>query len=147
MKRSFLALPLAALLAISGCAAPATVDPGDQQACTDWARYEKGMLQLVAVIQHLAQDPKGLTQDVATEFNTSRNNLLVAYDSSLKTATSKGVKDALNKALSADSVMYYDLGGATDEVIQNSITSVAGVVTACMTAGVDVSAVLQQTTP
>lgn len=144
MRRSIIALPLAVVTALAGCTTPPTVDPADQQACTDWAQYEQGMVQLIAIIQQMAQDPKGLTEDVATQFNTARNNLLVAYDTALKTAKSKDVKDALNRALDADSVIYFDLGGATDELIQESITSVAGVVTACAAAGVDVSTILKQ---
>jgi uncharacterized lipoprotein YmbA len=147
--RSLITLPLVAALALTGCSAttnPAgsTVDLGDKQACTDWAGYEQGMLQVVSVIQHLAADPKGLTQDVVTQFNTARNNLLVAYDTAGKEATSKSIKDALSTAASADSAIYYNLPGATNKLIQKSITSVTAVVKACSAAGVDLSSILKQ---
>jgi hypothetical protein len=100
------------------------------------------MLQTVAVIVEVAKDPKGLTEDVATTFNKSRNELLVAYDKATKLATSPDLKAALEKALDADSVVYYDLAGATQERMQASIAAVGALVSSCLVAGIDVSEVL-----
>lgn len=137
-----LAVPAVVSLVLAGCAAVPTVDPGDRDACIDWATYEQGMLQTVAVIQEISKDPAKLTEDIATEFNTARNNLLVAYDSAVKTATSEKIKNALSNALDADSVIYFDLSGATDQRIQESIVAINAVVTACSEAGVDLSTIL-----
>jgi 16S rRNA G1207 methylase RsmC len=82
------------------------------------------MLQTVAVIVEVAKDPEGLTEDVATAFNKARNELLVAYDKATELATSPDLKSALEKALDADSVIYYDIAGATQERMQASIAAV-----------------------
>jgi hypothetical protein len=44
--------------------------------------------------------------------------------------------------LDADSVIYYDIAGATQERMQASIAAVGALVSTCLVAGVDVSEVL-----
>lgn len=140
MRRIVTALVLSSALALSGCAT--SVDPGDKEACTVWSEAQKSLLQTVAIISEIAKDPEGLTEDAATTFNTVRNELLVAYDKATKLANSPDLKSALEKALDADSVVYYDLAGATAERMQASIAAVGTVVSTCIVAGVDVSSVL-----
>jgi hypothetical protein len=118
------------------------VDPGDKEACTVWSEAQKSLLQTVAVISEIAKDPEGLSEDVATTFNKVRNELLVAYDKATTLATSPDLKSALENAMDADSVVYYDLAGATAERMQASIAAVGTVVATCVAAGVDVSSVL-----
>ena len=100
------------------------------------------MVQTVAIIVELAKDPASMTNDVATEFNTKRNELLTAYDEAKKVATSPDLKDALDEGINKDSVVYYDLAGATNERIQASMAAVRTIVSTCAIAGVDVSSVL-----
>lgn len=140
MQRIVTALALSSALVLSGCTA--AVDPGDKEACTVWSQAQKSMLQTVAVIVEVTKDPKGLTEDVATAFNKARNELLVAYDKATKLATSKDLKAALEKGLDADSTIYYDIAGATQERMQASIAAVGTLVSTCLVAGVDVSEVL-----
>ena len=140
MRRIIAVLALSSIALLAGCT-PA-VDPGDKEACTVWSTAEKSMLQTVAVIVEVAKDPAGLTEDVATAFNTSRNELLVAYDKASKLAHSKDLKDALANGFDTDSVLYYDLAGATQERMQASIAAVGKVVSTCLVAGIDVSSVL-----
>ena len=141
--RSFVtAVSLASVVALTGCSAVTPVDPGDQQACTIWSKAEQAMVQTVAIIVELAKDPAGLSEDVATEFNTKRNELLAAYDEAKKVATSEDLKTALENGINKDSVVYYDLAGATNERIQESMAAVSTIVATCGVAGVDVSDVL-----
>lgn len=140
MQRIVTALALSSALVLSGCTA--AVDPGDKEACTVWSQAQKSMLQTVAVIVEVTKDPKGLTEDVATAFNKARNELLVAYDKATKLATSNDLKAALEKGLDADSTIYYDIAGATQERMQTSIAAVGTLVSTCLVAGVDVSEVL-----
>jgi len=140
MRRIVTAIALSSALVMTGCTTAA--DPGDKEACTVWSEAQQAMLQTVAVIVEVAKDPEGLTEDVATAFNKSRNELLVAYDKATKLATSPDLKAALEKALDADSVVYYDLAGATQERMQASIAAVGALVSSCLVAGIDVSEVL-----
>jgi hypothetical protein len=119
-----------------------TASEGDKQACTIWSEAQQAMVQTVAIIYELAKDPASLTEEVVTEFNTKRNQLLGAYDQAKKVATSESLKSALDVGLDADSVVYYDLAGATNERIQESLTAVGNLVVACTAAGIDVSDVL-----
>jgi hypothetical protein len=140
MRRALFTLVLVPVFALSGCTTP--VDPGDKSACTVWSEAEKAMLNTVAIIVEVTKDPSGLTEDVATAFNTSRNELLVAYDEAAKLATSPDLKAALETAFDADSLVYFDPEGATQERMQASIAAVGTVVATCLAAGVDVSEVL-----
>jgi hypothetical protein len=140
MRRIVTAIALSSALVLSGCTTAA--DPGDKEACTVWSEAQQAMLQTVAVIVEVAKDPEALTEDVATAFNTARNELLVAYDKAAELATSKNLKEALAKGLDADSVIYYDIAGATQERMQASIAAVGALVSTCLVAGVDVSEVL-----
>ena len=140
MRRIVTAIALSSIALLAGCT-PA-VDPGDKEACAVWSTAEKSMLQTVAVIVEVAKNPAGLTEDVATAFNKSRNELLVAYEKAKDLATSKDLKAALEKGLDADSTVYYDLAGATQERMQASIAAVGALVSSCLVAGVDVSEVL-----
>ena len=140
MRRIVTAIALSSALVLSGCATAA--DPGDKEACTVWSEAQQAMLQTVAVIVEVAKDPEGLTEDVATAFNKARNELLVAYDKAAALATSKDLKAALEKGLDADSTIYYDIAGATQERMQASIAAVGALVSSCLVAGVDVSEVL-----
>jgi len=143
MRRILAVLALSSVAVLAGCSGTtAAVDPGDKEACTVWSTAEKAMLQTVAVIVEVAKDPAGLTENVATAFNTSRNELLVAYDKASKLAKSKDLKDALETGLDTDSVLYYDLAGATQARMQASIAAVGKVVSTCLVAGIDVSSVL-----
>ena len=140
MRRIVATLALSSVALLSGCTT--AVDPGDKEACTVWSEAQKSLLQTVAVISEIAKDPEGLSEDVATTFNKVRNELLVAYDKAKSVATSPDLKSALENALDADSVVYYDLAGATAERMQASIAAVGTVVSTCLAAGVDVSSVL-----
>ena len=140
MRRIANAIALSSALVLSGCTT--TADPGDKEACTVWSEAQQAMLQTVAVIVEVAMDPEGLTEDVATAFNKARNELLVAYDKATELATSPDLKSDLEKALDADSVIYYDIAGATQERMQASIAAVGTLVSTCLVAGVDVSEVL-----
>ena len=140
MRRIVTAIALSSALVLSGCTTAA--DPGDKEACTVWSEAQKSMLQTVAVIVEVTKDPNGLTEDVATAFNKSRNELLVAYEKAKELATSKDLKAALEKGLDADSTIYYDIAGATQERMQASIAAVGALVSSCLVAGVDVSEVL-----
>jgi hypothetical protein len=140
MRRIVTAIALSTALVLSGCTT--TADPGDKEACTVWSEAQQAMLQTVAVIVEVAKDPEGLSEDVATAFNKSRNELLVAYEKAKELATSKDLKAALEKGLDADSTVYYDLAGATQERMQASIAAVGALVSSCLVAGVDVSEVL-----
>ena len=140
MRRSLAVLTAASIALLAGCTTPA--DPGDKEACTVWAEAEKAMLQTVAVIVEVTKNPNNLAEDIVAEFNKGRNELLVAYDKATQVATSPDLKAALEKALDADSVIYYDLAGATAERMQASIAAVGTVVSTCLVAGIDVSSVL-----
>jgi hypothetical protein len=140
MRRALSALFLVPVLVLAGCSTAA--NPGDKEACTVWSEAEKAMLNTVAIIVEVTKDPNGLTEDVATAFNKSRNELLVAYDKATKLATSPDLKSALETAFDADSVIYYDLEGATQERMQASIAAVGQVVATCLAVGIDVSEVL-----
>jgi hypothetical protein len=141
--RSFLtAVSIASVVALTGCTAATTADPGDQQACETWSKAEQSMLQTVSIIFEIAKDPSKMTQDVATEFNTRRNELLYAYDTAKRAATSKDLKAALEDGINKDSAVYYDLAGATNERIQESMNAVGAVISACAVAGIDVASVL-----
>lgn len=140
MRRIATAIALSSALVLSGCTTEA--DPGDKEACTVWAEAEKAMLQTVAVIVEVSKNPNDLAEDIVAEFNKGRNELLVAYDKATKLATSPDLKSALEKAFDADSVIYYDLAGATAERMQASIAAVGTVVSTCLIAGIDVSSVL-----
>lgn len=142
MRSALAAVSFATVVALTGCAATTAVDPGDQEACITWAKSEQAMLQTVAIIFKIAQDPAGLTNDVAEEFNTKRNELLAAYDSAKKVATSTDLQQALDNGINKDSVIYYDLAGATAERIQESRDAIAAVVTQCTLSGIDVSEIL-----
>lgn len=142
MRSILSTVSVAAVVALTGCSATPAVDPGDHEACTLWSKAEQAMVQTVAIIVELSADPAGLTEDVATEFNTKRNELLAAYDEAKKTATSQSLKDAFDNGLNKDSVVYYDLAGATNERIQESMNAVSTIVATCGVAGVDVSSVL-----
>ena len=142
MRSILAAVSVATVVALTGCSAIPAADPGDKQACEVWSKAEQAMVQTVAIIVKLAEDPAGLTEDVATEFNTKRNELLAAYDQAKKLATSKDIKAALEDGINKDSVVYYDLAGATNERIQASMTAVSAIVATCAVAGVDVSSVL-----
>ena len=143
MRRLITALSVASVVALTGCTAAPAADPGDQQACQVWSKAEQNMVQTVAIIVKLASDPAGLTDAAATEFNTKRNELLAAYDQAKKLATSEDLKAALDEGLNKDSVVYYDLAGATNERIQASMDAVRTLVTTCATtAGVDVKGLL-----
>lgn len=141
MRSILSAISLATVVALTGCTATA-VDPGDQEACTIWSEAEQAMVQTVAIIVELAKDPAGMTEDVANEFNTKRNELLAAYDKAKEVATSPDLKSALETGIDKDSVVYYDLAGATNERIQESMAAVATIVATCATVGIDVSGVL-----
>jgi hypothetical protein len=140
MRRIVTAIALSSALFLSGCTTAA--DPGDKQACTVWSEAQQAMLQTVAVIVEVTKDPEGLTEDVATAFNKARNELLVAYNTATKLATSPDLKSALENALDADSVIYYDIAGATQERMQASIAAVGALVSTCLVSGIDVSEVL-----
>jgi hypothetical protein len=140
MRRIATAIALSSALVLSGCTTAA--DPGDKQACTVWSEAQQAMLQTVAVIVEVGKDPEGLTEDVAIAFNKSRNELLVAYEKAKELATSEDLKAALEKGLDADSTIYYDIAGATQERMQASIAAVGALVSSCLVAGVDVSEVL-----
>ncbi len=142
MRSILAALSVATVVALTGCSAIPAADPGDKQACEVWSKAEQAMVQTVAIIVKLAEDPAGLSEDVATEFNTKRNELLAAYDQAKKLATSKDLKAAFEDGINKDSVVYYDLAGATNERIQASMTAVSTIVATCAVAGVDVSSVL-----
>ena len=140
MRRIAIAIALSSALVLSGCTGAA--DPGDKEACTVWSEAQQAMLQTVAVIVEVGKDPEGLTEDVAIAFNKSRNELLVAYEKAKELATSEDLKAALEKGLDADSTIYYDIAGATQERMQASIAAVGALVSSCLVAGVDVSEVL-----
>jgi hypothetical protein len=141
--RSFLtALSIASVVALAGCAGVTPADPGDQKACEIWSKAEQAMVQTVAIIVEIAKDPAKMTNNVVTEFNTKRNELLAAYDEAKKVATSKDLKAALETGIAKDSAVYYDLAGATNERIQESLAAVTTLVATCTTIGVDVSGVL-----
>ena len=140
MRRIATAIALSSALVLSGCTT--TADPGDKEACTVWSEAQQAMLQTVAVIVEVGKDPEGLTEDVAIAFNKSRNELLVAYEKAKELATSEDLKAALEKGLDADSTIYYDIAGATQERMQASIAAVGALVSSCLVAGVDVSEVL-----
>lgn len=140
MRTLLSALAIGSVVALTGCAP--TVDEGDRQACTVWSEAQQAMVQTVAIIVELSKDPAGLTEDVANEFNTKRNQLLAAYDEAKKVATSDDLKSALETGLDKDSIVYYDLAGATDARIQESLAAVGTIVASCATAGIDVSGVL-----
>jgi hypothetical protein len=140
MRRIVTAIALSSALVLSGCTT--TADPGDKEACTVWSEAQQAMLQTVAVIVEVGKDPEGLTEDVAIAFNKSRNELLVAYEKAKELATSEDLKAALEKGLDADSTIYYDIAGATQERMQASIAAVGALVSSCLVAGVDVSEVL-----
>lgn len=140
MRSILTAISVASVVALTGCST--TADPGDQQACTVWSEAQQAMVQTVAIIVELAKDPAGLTEDVANEFNTKRNELLAAYDQARELATSEDLKAALEAGLDKDSVVYYDLAGATNERIQESMAAVGTIVATCAAAGIDVSSVL-----
>ena len=140
MRRIAIAIALSSALVLSGCTTAA--DPGDKEACTVWSEAQQAMLQTVAVIVEVGKDPEGLTEDVAIAFNKSRNELLVAYEKAKELATSEDLKAALEKGLDADSTIYYDIAGATQERMQASIAAVGALVSSCLVAGVDVSEVL-----
>lgn len=141
MRRMMTAVALLSVTALAGCTS-VTASEGDKQACTIWSEAQQAMVQTVAIIYEMAKDPASLTEEVVTEFNTKRNQLLGAYDQAKKVATSENLKDALAVGLDADSVVYYDLAGATNERIQDSLTAVSNLVVACTAAGIDVSDVL-----
>lgn len=140
MRRTLAVLAATSIALLAGCTTP--VDPGDKEACTVWAEAEKTMLQTVAVIVEVSKNPNNLADDIVSEFNKGRNELLAAYDTATKLATSPDLKAALENALDADSVIYYDLAGATTERMQASIAAVGTVVSTCLVAGIDVSSVL-----
>ncbi len=140
MRRIVTAIALSSALVLSGCAT--AVDPGDKEACAIWSQAQKAMLQTVAVIVEVSKNPNDLAEDIVAEFNKGRNELLVAYDKATQLATSPDLKSALEKAFDADSVIYYDLAGATAERMQASIAAVGTVVSTCLIAGIDVSSVL-----
>ncbi len=140
MRRIVTAIALSSALVLSGCTT--TADPGDKEACAVWSEAQQAMLQTVAVIVEVGKDPEGLTEDVAIAFNKSRNELLVAYENAKELATSEDLKAALEKGLDADSTIYYDIAGATQERMQASIAAVGALVSSCLVAGVDVSEVL-----
>jgi hypothetical protein len=140
MRRIVTAIALSSALVLTGCTTAA--DPGDKEACTVWSEAQKAMLQTVAVIAEVTQNPNNLADDIVAEFNKARNELLVAYDKATKLATSPDLKSALESALDADSVIYYDLAGATAERMQASIAAVGTVVSTCLISGIDVSSVL-----
>lgn len=140
MRRIVTAIALSSALVLSGCAT--AVEPGDKEACTVWSEAQQAMLQTVAVIVEVSKNPNDLAEDIVAEFNKGRNELLVAYDKATKLATSPDLKSALEKAFDADSVIYYDLAGATAERMQASIAAVGTVVSTCLVAGIDVSSVL-----
>ncbi len=141
MRRSLTAIALISVAALAGCSSVAASE-GDKQACTVWSEAQQAMVQTVAIIYEMAKDPTSLTEEVVTEFNTKRNQLLGAYDQAKELATSESLKSALDVGLDADSVVYYDLAGATNERIQDSLTAVGNLVVACTAAGIDVSDVL-----
>lgn len=141
MRTLLTSLSIASVVALTGCSATA-VDPGDQEACTIWSEAEQAMVQTVAIIVEIAKDPAAMTEDVANEFNTKRNELLAAYDQAKKVATSPDLKSALEAGIDKDSIVYYDLAGATNERIQESMAAVATIVATCATVGIDVSSVL-----
>lgn len=140
MRSTLTVLTVTSMAILAGCATPA--DSGDKEACTVWSEAEKAMLQTVAIIAEVAKDPAGMSEDVVAEFNLRRNELLVAYDKAAKVATSPDLKAALENAMDTDSVIYYDLAGATAERMQASIAAVGSVVSTCLVAGIDVSSVL-----
>lgn len=141
--RSFLtAVSIATVVALTGCAGLPAADAGDKEACEVWSKSEQAMVQTVAIIVEIAKDPAGLTEDVATEFNTKRNELLAAYDQAKQVATSPDLKAAFENGIDKDSVVYYDLAGATNERIQESMAAVSSIVAACAVAGIDVADVL-----
>ena len=140
MRRTLALVTAASIALLSGCTA--SVDPGDKEACTVWSKAEKAMLQTISIIVEVTKDPAGMTDDVAKTFNTARNELLVAYGEAAKVAKSKTLQDALAAGLDADSVIYYDLAGATNERMQKSIAAVGTVVSTCLAAGIDVTSVL-----
>lgn len=140
MRRTLAVLTATSIALLAGCTT--AVDPGDKEACTVWSQAEKAMLQTVSIIVEVAKNPNNLSEDIASEFNKGRNELLVAYDKATKVANSPDLKAALEQALDADSVIYYDLAGATAERMQASIAAVGTVVSTCLVAGIDVSSVL-----
>ena len=140
MRRIVAAIALSSVALLAGCTT--AVEPGDKEACTVWAEAEKTMLQTVSVIVEVSKNPNNLADDIVAEFNKGRNELLVAYDKATELATSPDLKSALEKAFDADSVIYYDLAGATAERMQASIAAVGTVVSTCLIAGIDVSSVL-----
>lgn len=140
MPRTLAILTATSIALLAGCTT--AVEPGDKEACTVWAEAEKAMLQTVAVIVEVSKNPENLADDIVDEFNKGRNQLLVAYDKATKLASSPDLKAALESALDADSVIYYDLAGATAERLQKSIAAVGTVVSSCLVAGIDVSSVL-----
>lgn len=140
MRRTLAVLTATSIALLAGCTT--AVDPGDKEACTVWSQAEKAMLQTVSIIVEVAKNPNNLSEDIASEFNKGRNELLVAYDKATKVANSPDLKAALEQALDADSVIYYDLAGATAERMQASIAAVGAVVSTCLVAGIDVSSVL-----
>ena len=142
MRSLLTAVSIASVVALTGCSSIPAADPGDQQACQIWSKAEQAMVQTVAIIVELAKDPATMTEDIATEFNTKRNELLAAYDEAKKAATSPDLKAALEEGINKDSVVYFDLAGATNERIQESMAAVSTIVSTCAIAGVDVSSVL-----
>jgi hypothetical protein len=141
MRRLITSVAILSVTALTGCAS-VTASEGDKQACTVWSEAQQAMVQTVAIIYEMAKDPASLTEEVVTEFNTKRNQLLGAYDQAKALATSDSLKSALEVGLDADSIVYYDLAGATDARIQDSLTAVGNLVVACTAAGIDVSDVL-----
>lgn len=142
--RSVIALITAsAVLALSACSAPA--DPGDQKACELWSKAEQSMLQTVAVVYKLAQEPGGLTEAATAEFNTKRNELVAAYDAAKKAATSDELKNALQSGIDTDAIIYFNIAGATNERIQASKDAVAAVIQQCAVGGIDVGSILGTT--
>ena len=139
--QTILAVSLTATLALSGCTQAVEDPTPDRLACETWADGEKSMLQMVSLIATMSKDSGGLTEDALSAFNGARNTLLSAYDIASKTAESKTLKDALSTALDADSVVYYDLAGATTERMQASINAVSAVIAACATSGVDLTSI------
>lgn len=100
------------------------------------------MLQTVAVIFKLAQEPGGLTENAMKEFNTKRNELVAAYDKAKKLATSADLKNALQTGIDKDAAIYFNIAAASNERIKTSQDAVAAIITQCAAGGIDVSSIL-----
>lgn len=136
MRRAIATVLLLSAATLSGCAAVPAVDAGDKEACEIWAKAEQDMMTTVSVIANLTADVD--PQQITEEFNTRRNELLVAYQSAAQAATNADLKSLLEKGLDEDASVYFAVASSTAEDMAASAAAVAAITASCVTAGIDV---------